>query len=667
MFTGVAGNLPETAGSGEKLKSLVTSFNTDGEYLAVLSPDGTVRNIFGLERFGTLVVEAYLASGDQRILETVFLTLLAVLLERRKEQYLLVALGSNDGSVLAVDISAELVRWRKDGALPSGATGLFFAGEGRRIHAVAANGLVFEMNSETGEVIKEFKVSKKPISSVAHSTDEKIIAAASDKLRFLSSDSGKELLKFSPDSAAAQRIWLSDDARFSVTAGFGEKKFQVWKLDFGEKAADYGHVVSMKHPPIMVECRNNCKGEDNMVLLAISEKGVCYVWNFESVTDEIAKPVKITVKASKGETDERAGRAKKNLVPVIAARLHALDRDANLRALIAYGSFDSPEFTSVDISSPGEDIVIAAGDQTGKAVAAVQEKGYVKKGGVNSGLCFLVFLWENQDSFTGKMQVEGANLVQRSKVTNKRPASDLDVTGEVPITDNGNGEPIDGVQIDDLNEPTMGEKLAMLHLADNNEDKANKNLVSAPQTKPPSADSVHVLLKQALHADDRTLLIDCLYRQDEKVIANSVSLLNPSDVLKLLQSLLSIIQSRGAILACALPWLRSLLLQHASGIMSQESSLLALNSLYQLIDARLSTLHQALQLSSSLELLYAGTIDDGDDDDDGAIQPVIYEDDDSDEEGSEVTMETESIPDVEEPEAFSDISDQEGSDGMSEF
>ncbi|KAJ8536244.1 hypothetical protein K7X08_034645 [Anisodus acutangulus] len=624
----------------EKLKSLVTSFNTDGEYLAVLSPDGTVRvwNTCSGSLFGQWRPEN---SGDSFS----YIACCIVGKKRRKEQYLLVALGSNDGSVLAVDISAELVRWRKDGALPSGATGLFFAGKGRRIHAVAANGLVFEMNSETGEVIKEFRVSKKPISSVAHSTDEKIIAAASDKLRFLSSESGKELLKFSPDSAAAQRIWLSDDARFSVTAGFGEKKFQVWKLDFGEKAADYGHVVSMKHPPIMVECRNNCKGEDNMVLLAISEKGVCYVWNFESVTDEIAKPVKITVKASKGETDESAGRTKKNIVPVIAARLHALDRDANLRALIAYGSFDSPEFTSVDISSPGEDIVIAAGDQTGKAVAAVQEKGYVKK----------------------EMQVEGANLVQRSKVTNKRPAADLDVTGEVPITDNGNGEPIDGVQIDDLNEPTMGEKLAMLHLADNNEDKANKNLVSAPQTKPPSADSVHVLLKQALHADDRTLLIDCLYRQDEKVIANSVSLLNPSDVLKLLQSLLSIIQSRGAVLSCALPWLRSLLLQHASGIMSQESSLLALNSLYQLIDARLSTLHQALQLSSSLELLYAGTIDDGDDDDDGAIQPVIYEDDDSDEEGSEVTMETESIPDVEEPEAFSDISDQEGSDGMSEF
>lgn len=52
----------------------------------------------------------------------------------------------------------------------SGAAGLFFVGKGRRINAVAVNGLVLEINSETGEVIQEFKVSKKPISSVAHST-----------------------------------------------------------------------------------------------------------------------------------------------------------------------------------------------------------------------------------------------------------------------------------------------------------------------------------------------------------------------------------------------------------------------------------------------------------------------------------------------------------------
>ena len=82
----------------------------------------------------------------------------------------------------------------------------------------------------------------------------------------------------------------------------------------------------------------------------------------------------------------------------------------------------------------------------------------------------------------------------------------------------GYGDPKDGIQIDDdLNEPTMGEKLANLNLLEMDEAKSNENIESSPRTKPPSADSVYILLKQALHADDRALLVDCLFRQDEKV------------------------------------------------------------------------------------------------------------------------------------------------------
>ncbi|CAH9104806.1 unnamed protein product [Cuscuta epithymum] len=211
---------------------------------------------------------------------------------------------------------------------------------------------------------------------------------------------------------------------------------------------------------------------------------------------------------------------------------------------------------------------------------------------------------------------------------------------------------------DDSNEPTMGEKLASLNLVNSNEVKEPSEKI-----KPPSADSVHVLLKQALNADDRALLKDCLFRQDEKVIANTVALLNPSDVIKLLNSLISIMDSRGNILVCALPWLRSALLQHSSIIISQESSFHALNSLYQLTESRVSTLHQALQLSSSLDLLYAGTVDYGSDED-GAVVPLIYEDKDDEseeeeDEGSVVSMETECNAENIEPQIFSDVSDFE--------
>ncbi|KAL9387722.1 hypothetical protein Peur_020846 [Populus x canadensis] len=241
----------------------------------------------------------------------------------------------------------------------------------------------------------------------------------------------------------------------------------------------------------------------------------------------------------------------------------------------------------------------------------------------------------------------------------KRAASDV---GDTIDTDHGAAT--DGVLVEyDVNEPTMGEKLASITLQDNGKTNSLEIEESPPHAKPPSADSVNILLKQALRADDRALLLDCLYTQDEKVIANSISLLNPSDVLKLLQSLLSIIHSRGAILACALPWLRSLLLQHSTGIMSQESSLHALNSLYQLIESRVSTFQSALQLSSCIDFLYAGVVDDASDEN-HTVTPVIYEDNDESDEESEDAMETDQ--DSKEEEASDGLSDIEGIDGMSE-
>ncbi|XP_057968905.1 uncharacterized protein LOC131158218 [Malania oleifera] len=217
----------------------------------------------------------------------------------------------------------------------------------------------------------------------------------------------------------------------------------------------------------------------------------------------------------------------------------------------------------------------------------------------------------------------------------------------------------------DLSEPTMGEKLESLNLLNHGNSTSHEKQDSSPHTKLPSADSIHILLKQALHADDRALLLDCLYTQDDKVISNSTSQLNLPDVLKLLDSLLSIIQSRGAILVCALPWLRSLLLQHSSRIMSQESSLNALNSLYQVIESRVSTFQPALQLSSCLDLLYAGVVLDEVDEND-TITPIIFEDKDESDEESEDAMETDQESEEERDDKLNGSSDIKGGDDISD-
>ncbi|CAN6902354.1 unnamed protein product [Brassica oleracea] len=243
---------------------------------------------------------------------------------------------------------------------------------------------------------------------------------------------------------------------------------------------------------------------------------------------------------------------------------------------------------------------------------------------------------------------------KHKKKNKKRAEPDPDLP---PTRDYGVDEDRDGVLVDDAhNEPTMGDKLSSLNLLGG--EKVITEDSAPSDDKPPTAASVNVLLRQALHADDRSLLLDCLYNRDEQVIANSVAKLNSAEVLKLLNSLLPILQSRGAVLACAIPWIKSLLLTHSSGIMSQESSLLALNSMYQLIESRITTLHTAVQVSSELDLI----VDDLDEEEEEDEGPVIYEDKDSDEEeggaGAEEAMETDEE---------GDESDDEDADGVNSF
>uniref|UniRef100_A0A0E0FEQ8 Small-subunit processome Utp12 domain-containing protein n=1 Tax=Oryza meridionalis TaxID=40149 RepID=A0A0E0FEQ8_9ORYZ len=180
-----------------------------------------------------------------------------------------------------------------------------------------------------------------------------------------------------------------------------------------------------------------------------------------------------------------------------------------------------------------------------------------------------------------------------------------------------------------LDEPTMEEKLATLNLLNGGgEGTAGDATQEQPLSVvvPPSADSVHVLLKQALRADDHASLLNCLYNKDHKVIVNSISLLTPADAVKLLKFFILLMQSRGAVLVSLLPWLQSLLSQHMSSIVSQESSLLLLNSLY--------------HLSTCLDYLFSEIDDDGSGEEEGS-PPIIYEDKDTDDEESEVDdMET---------------------------
>ncbi|KAJ4958080.1 hypothetical protein NE237_025191 [Protea cynaroides] len=621
--------LQEIAMGGENLKSLITSFTPEGDFLAILSPTRTVK-IWNTGN-GDLFAEWKELNAVSDITYSCLACSFIGNKRSKKHGTFLLALGTNAGDILAINVLTGERKWIYAGCHPGGTAGLSFANKGRSLYTFGTDGLAFELDSKTGEEVQKFKVSKKPISSFALSNDEKTFAVASTKIRVFSLENIKEIQNGLADLGPVQYIAVSDGAKAIVTSRFSEKQLQVWECDSSSKTIVAGPILSMRHPPLVLECQNSGNNRDGLVILSVSESGIAHVWDLKTLSQEEANPTKIRVKSVEAEANQQKRRsAKKGHIPVIAARLHDSGKDGIVSVHIAYGSTDCPQFNLLDITNIGEDIVITTKDVISETVtSSLQENGDI---GIK----------EKSVMDLQNLELRATNPpTKKEKVSKKRAASDPDLATE-NMADLGHSEAIDRLHVeDDLNEPTMGEKLAGLNLLD--DDKANtlENNGSPTETKPPSADSVHVLLKQALHADDRALLLDCLYTQDEKVIANSTLLLNPSDVLKLLDSLVSMIQSsRGAVLACALPWLRNLLLQQASCIMSQESSLLTLNSLYQLIESRVSTFQSALKLSSCLDYFFVGISDDVTDET-STIKPIVYEDkDESDEEEPEDAMET---------------------------
>ncbi|KGN45296.1 WD repeat-containing protein 43 isoform X2 [Cucumis sativus] len=621
----------------EILKSLpIAAFTPDGDYLAIVSSNGTLK--IWSTRDGSLLAEWKDLDGKNDFGYSCMAC--CFLGKKRKSSYCVVAIGTNSGDVLAVNASNGEKKWVSAGCHPGGVIGLSFANKGCRLRTVGSNGMASEMDTETGNIIKEFKASKKSISSSAFSLDERYLVVAGKKLKILSTDDGDELIVHPDKLGPVKLVSVSDDAKTIITSELGAKHLQVWWCNISAGKFSRGPILSMKHPPFVSECRNVSNQEDSVVVLSVSVSGAAYLWKLKVLSEDEVTPTKVSVKANDNQSaEENHGSAKKNRASVLASRIHGIG-DNEVSVLVTHGSVDLPQHTLLDI-------------------------GYTVKEDANTAHENKTLQQNDCVSEQGPHEIEQVITPKSKKSKKKRAASELDSLTAGDVSDVGNGDTSDVLFNDDLNEPSMGEKLASLNLADQNKDGGREQEDPSVPVIPPSADSVQVLLKQALHADDRALLLECLYTKDVKVISKSIAQLNSSDVLTLLHALISFIQSRGAILVCALPWLRCLILQHASKIMSQESSLLALNSLYQLIESRTSTFQSALLLSSSLDFLYTEVLDKEENDND-TIVPIIYEEEDSDENETGDEMETNEDDERDEVEAFDDLSAGEVDDDMSE-
>jgi U3 small nucleolar RNA-associated protein 5 len=122
---------------------------------------------------------------------------------------------------------------------------------------------------------------------------------------------------------------------------------------------------------------------------------------------------------------------------------------------------------------------------------------------------------------------------------------------------------------------------------------------------PLKADSLSVLLTQALRSSDRALLEQCLAVGNERVIANTVRRLLPLDAALLLRAAVERLQSRPSRGQQLAAWIQAVLLHHTAYLMAAPGAAPVMSALYQTIEARLAVQRQLLGLTGRLELLLA--------------------------------------------------------------
>ncbi len=120
---------------------------------------------------------------------------------------------------------------------------------------------------------------------------------------------------------------------------------------------------------------------------------------------------------------------------------------------------------------------------------------------------------------------------------------------------------------------------------------------------PPKADSLAVLLAQALLAEDRALIERCLSVADPDVVRNTVARLQPHSAIQLLRAALDRMRSkpsRGEQLA---RWMRTVLLHHAGHCATSASARRAVAELRSVADAHAAMQPSLLSLLGRLDLL----------------------------------------------------------------
>lgn len=625
----------------------VLAFDASQSTLAIATGDGRVRlfNVTQQRLSADITQELSVASGGKVATEVYS----CIAWGTKGEYQRLVVLGSFTGVVRCYDAARAEVKWAAagsvDGPIAAVATG---SGKGAgSLLVIGKTGGAAVLDLATGNVLSRWHASKHVLSAAALLPGGSALVAGSF-LALHDASSGAKLHKWTGHATPVTALATTHDGSFSCSTAQGERSIAVWSTTTtaAGKLRHKSAIVQLNLDEQAIALSIESVSNDCFHVAAVTASGKLQLFECTATEDGGAVARKWGTSSSSSSSAPAGGGGGRILSAVIES---ADARGANL--VLATGSTAKPHFqhnrtdlgpegstalTIVDVAASGEDngLLLSSGGKT---------KGTGIKGMDTSGA-------------TAAIVGADEGVVMAGKGGGKRGAAAAGLEAN-----EDNDDDVDSMEEDEG--PTFADRIAALQGETTKPSTAANEAPVAP-SGPLKADSLAVLLSQALQSGDKVLLERCLAVRNDTVITKTVKRLAPTDAAVFLRVAVQRLQSapaRGEQLAT---WIRAILLHHTAYLSGVAGAQGTLGYLYQLIEARLASYQPLLALSGRLDLVLAnarraaGRQDDDDDDDayPGATGPLV-------------TVEVGSDGGVEVEDVFAEVglSDEDDADSLDEY
>ena len=557
---------------------VVAAFDGSGETLALLSADGrlklwdtatgTLAQSFTepdhlVQRYTSLAWAPVAVGGRQRNNQ-----------KKRAKKVArpgLIALGTELGTAVLWDIvRSEVVQRLGADAATAGHAGrvndVVFSPDGATLYSCGDDKRVQAWDVGTGATIgKALKAGKSAAHRMAVSPDGNVLAVAGLQIKLFDTVSRKSSRKLSGHALPVTCMAFSPENDLLVS-GCGDRYLSIWDASPDSEATAALLALSMEGSPLSASMILSTSGATE--LLCLDDTGAAAVWRFEGEVGNSSPPEKCVIRVKKPQGEEEHD--------VLFAASFATGKS---QVAVAHGSEVKPMLR-----------VTSYADATGALESEVSVAPAGKAGGA------LI------SPDTAAASASGVSSRVNAGQVTVLGAADMPASGRVGTASKDD----DGVA-DESEEMLLGQRVAQMAVEDEDEDDEDepRNRRRKGGGSAPTAGSLASLLVQALQSDDSALLGECLGVTDPRTITATVARLPSSCVHPLLITLVEKFQSRPHKSHMLVPWIREILLAHASYLITVPNLLDSLAGLYQTVDSRLSCFKRLVKLSGRLELLLA--------------------------------------------------------------